>query len=591
MDIKTQKRSRRAAFIGLYRPYKGWLMADMLCAMLCAAIGLVMPLLIRTVTVSAENGTFQLDLLWQTGAIMVGLLILWTGCEYFYDAMGHVMGAKMERDMRRNMFAKYLRLPILFYDHEKTGKLMSRLTGDTNSIAELFHHGPEDFIIFTLQFVGALVVLFHMNAALTWSVLALLPVILLLNWIFQRKLRTAYTRNREIMADVNAQVEDTLSGIRVVKAFRSEGQEQEKFGRENERFLASRKDIYKKEAYYYTVLGTFFGQLIPIVVIMLGGLLISRQQLSLSDVITFLLYIGYLTAPIKGLSNTVRLYQEGLSGFARYMEIMEQPEEAQLALPTGEAVTRGEIVYEDVHFRYGPDQPEVLRGVSLRIAPGECVALVGSSGVGKTTLCALLPRFYDICEGRIAIDGEDIQGLPLDVLRKGIGMVQQDVYLFDGTVLENLRYGMPDAGQAQIEEAARLAGAHDFIMGLPDGYDTFVGQRGVRLSGGQKQRISIARIFLVNPPVLIFDEATSSLDQENEQVVLKSLDRLSKGRTTLIIAHRLSTVRHAQRIVVLEDGRVQEEGTHEQLMGAGGRYARMCQAGDVMDTGMEEDRP
>lgn len=563
MYDKNRKYTRRGVLVSLYRPYAGWLVAVLACALLCTAISLALPLLMREITSSLEQGGIEFDRLVIIALTMLGLILVWAGSSYFYDAMGHVMGARMENDMRRSLFDKFLSLPLKYHDGENTGRLMSRLSGDTLSMAELFHHGPEDVVIFTLEFVGALTILFMTNASLTLAVIAMLPFVIAFSLVFRRKLYASYKNNREIIADVNARVEDTMSGIRVVKSFGNEALERNKFARENERFLAGRSDIYKKESIYSVGMEAFFSKLVTVLVVVFGGWLISRASISISDLILFIMYVGYLTAPIKGLSNTMRLYQEGMTGLARYVEVMELPDENYGANSLPEPFApRGDICYENVSFTYDEGTAPVLDEVDLTIKAGECIALTGPSGVGKTTLCALLPRLYDGYTGRITIDGTDILDIPLSALRSKIGIVQQDVYLFDGTILENIRYGLPSATRSDVERAARLAGASEFISALPDGYDTQVAQRGVRLSGGQKQRVSIARIFLLDPPILIFDEATSALDRENEDVILNSLDVLARNRTTLIVAHRHSTIRNADRVVVMEEGRVREGERH-----------------------------
>lgn len=571
-----QSNSRLRKFFSFYKPYKGLFLADVLCALLVAAIALTLPLCIRhiTGTLLAEGAAGPTREILKVGTFMLGLIVVQTGCSLFYDYMGHAMGGRMERDMRGQLFAHYQKLPYSFFDENNTGQLMSRITNDLISLAELYHHGPEDLIIYSLEFGGALVILFQINRELTLTVCAFLPVMLLYSLFFNKKLARSYKRSRERIGDINGQLEDSLAGIRMVKSFANEALETEKFGRSNQRFYESRADIYKHEAYYFTGMEAFFTQLISVAVIVFGAIRISGASLSLADLIPFLLYVGYLTAPIPKLAHIVQLYQEGISGFNRFMDMMDIPTEDDTGTHQLRDV-KGHVEFDNVSFRYREGHECVLNNISLNVRAGEYIALVGSSGAGKTTLCSLLPRFYDVSEGEIRLDGIDIRQITLQSLRKSIGVVQQEVYLFAGTVCDNILYGRPDATREEVIEAAKKANAHDFILELPDGYDTDIGQRGVKLSGGQKQRLSIARVFLKNPPILIFDEATSALDNESERAVQDSLGQLAKGRTTFVIAHRLTTIRGAERIIVLTDSGVEEQGTHDELLACGGSYAHL----------------
>ncbi|HEV8193759.1 MAG TPA: ABC transporter ATP-binding protein, partial [Ktedonobacterales bacterium] len=477
--------------------------------------------------------------------------------------------------MRVELFDHYQKLSFSFYDEQTTGQLMTRLTSDTFALAELYHHGPEDIVVTGLTLVGAFIILLKVNVALTLIVFLFLPIMAVYALYFNKKMNRALRGSKDRIGDVNAQVEDTLAGIRVVKSFTNEEVEKGKFAYANHRFLASRGDGYKSEAYFSGGL-IAFTQLITIAVIICGGAAIVRASLDLADLLTYLLFVGILIDPIQKMVNFGRLYQEGITGFHRFMDILEVAPDLQDVPDALElAQVRGQLAFHDVSFRYKDNPSDVLTDLSLEIRAGEYVALVGSSGVGKTTLCSLIPRFYDVSAGRILLDGRDVRELSLRSLRGNIGIVQQDVYLFAGTVAENIRYGKPDASRQEIIEAAKRAHAHEFIMALPHGYDTHIGQRGVRLSGGQKQRLSIARVFLKDPPVIIFDEATSALDNESEKAVQDSLEQLAENRTMLVIAHRLSTIRNARRIVVLADAGIAEQGTHAELLALNGVYANL----------------
>lgn len=569
--------ARFKKFLSYYRPYRRLLLADLACAFVVAAITLALPLCARHITKNILGGgaANALSQIYTVGAVMVALIVLYALCNSFVDYQGHMMGAKMERDLRAELFAHFGRLSHSFYDDARVGQLMNRLTNDTFALGELYHHGPEDIVLTTLKFVGTFAILMSINVPLTLALFLILPFMALYALLFNRKLKRAMRRSRASIGDVNAQAEDTLSGIRVVQSFAGEGLEAQKFAAANGRFLQGRGEEYGSEAWLYN--GTVaFTQLFTAAIVTFGGASIVSGSLDLADLITYLLYVGILVEPIRTALNFIRLYGEGVTGFERVLEVLElEPDIRDKADAAELTHVCGHIEFRDVSFRYKDHLPNVLMSVSLTIRPGEFVALVGPSGVGKTTLCSLIPRFYDVSEGTVLLEGRDVRGVKLESLRQSIGVVQQDVYLFAGTVADNIRYGKPDATQAEIVEAAKRANAHDFITALPEAYSTDVGQRGVKLSGGQKQRLSIARVFLKNPPVLIFDEATSSLDNESERAVQDSLERLADKRTTLVIAHRLSTVRNAHRIVVLTREGIAEEGTHDALMARGGVYANL----------------
>jgi ATP-binding cassette, subfamily B, bacterial len=562
-------------FLSYYKPYLGLFLAVLGCICIVSAVTLVFPLLVRYVTKGILAGDLSTALarVYWMGGLMLILVAIQAIANYFVDYKGHEVGARMERDMRGELFAHMQQLSFSFYDKEKTGKLMSRITNDLLMLSELYHHAPEDYLKYLIRFMGAFIILFTIHAPLTIAVFCFIPFLAIFTFYSNKMLNKALRKNKERIADINAQVEDSLSGVRVVKSFANEQVEMEKFNEENNRFLASRKKGYKAEAYFYNGVDTFL-QLITITVIIFGSTSIINTTLDLEDLITFLLYITFVIEPIQRLTQMTTLFQEGITGFQRFSEIMNlKPsiENKPNAMVLQEV--RGGIEFRNVSFRYEEHLNNVLENISLHVQPGEYVALVGPSGAGKTTLCSLIPRFYDVTAGEVLLDGINVRDIDLQSLRKNIGIVQQDVYLFAGTVMENIRYGNVAASDAEIIAAAKHANAHDFIMSLPNGYHSEIGQRGVKLSGGQKQRLSIARVFLKNPPVLIFDEATSALDNESERMVQASLERLTNGRTTIVIAHRLSTIRNAERIIVLTQDGIVEQGTHEALLARGGVYA------------------
>ncbi len=566
-------------FISFYKPYAGWFFADMACALIVSAIALLVPLGVRVITqdVLVQGGDGLPWRVLRLGAVLLLLVILQALCYYFLDYQGHHMGARMERDMRAQLFRHCQKMSCSFYDTHKVGELMSRITADSLSLGEFFHHFPEDVAVNTIQLAGATVILFTINWKVTLVILAFLPFMAIYTLHYSRKMREALAQGRERMGAVNAQVEDSLSGVRVVQSFTSEKVEEEKFDRQNQLFLESRRRGYQGEAKLYCGMDAF-SSLLPIAVVVFGGLAIWAGTMELPDLILFLMYVNYFAAPVKSLANTSRLLQEGRTSFARYWELMETAPEIREA-PCARALprVRGDLELQDISFSYDGGA-SVFRGLNLSVKAGEYVALVGASGVGKTTLCSLIPRFYQTQKGKILLDGQPIEEATLGSLRQNIGMVQQDVYLFAGTIEENIAYGRPGCTREEIVSASKKAGAHEFILKLPQGYDTDVGPRGVRLSGGQQQRISIARVFLKDPPIVIFDEATSALDNHSEKLIQKSMEQLAGQRTTLVIAHRLSTVRKADRIVVLDEQGVCEEGSHEELIRAGGVYAGMYQA-------------
>lgn len=562
-------------FFSYYKPYLGVFSADMFFALIAAATTLVSPLIVRyiTGTVIYLDTSEALPLILKLAAVLVGLVILEAGCNYFIASAGHYMGARMEADMRSEIFGHLQKLSFQFYDEQKVGQLMSRITNDLFEISELFHHGPEDIVISAIKFIGSFVILWNIHHGLALCAFAALPVMLLYALYYNKQLKKAFKRNREKIGEINGQIEDSLAGIRVVKSFANEETELDKFEVGNAAFLKSKRAAYRVMGVYHSGLGAFTS-LITIIVIVSGALFLTKGSINISDLLAFMLYISTYTEPVKKLINFTEQFQNGASGYERFLEIVSLvPDIADGKDAEDAGVLSGEIRFEDVAFRYNEDGADVLSNLNLEIKAGEYVALVGSSGAGKTTLCNLIPRFYDVSRGAVLIDGKDVRKLTLKSLRENIGIVQQDVYLFAGTILENIRYGRPDATDEEVIEAAKNANAHGFITSLPDGYHTDIGQRGVKLSGGQKQRLSLARVFLKNPPILIFDEATSALDNESEKIVQKSLEKLAKNRTTLVIAHRLSTIQNAGRILVLTEEGIAEEGTHKDLLEAGGIYA------------------
>ena len=563
--------------VSYYRPYLHIFLADMFFATLSASVALTIPLVVRYVTgtlVYMEKDR-MLTGLWQIGLFLAALLLVDLFSRYFIGNYGHVMGAKIEYNMRAEIFDHMQKLSFAFYDDAKVGQLMSRITTDLFDITELLHHGPENIILSVLKILGALVILVNINGMLALAAFLVLPFMFAFAFVLNKKMRSAFRRNRVKIADINAQIEDNLSGIRVVKSFANEEVENKKFKQGNDGFLAAKRNSYRYMGCFQAGVGVFT-TLIQVNVILVGGALIASGRMNISDLVTFLLYIGVFSEPIKTLVDFTEQFQNGYTGFERFREIMDIEPDIEDSPDAVEMTdVQGHITFEDVSFRYNENTDKVLNHVDLDVPAGAYTALVGASGAGKTTLCSLIPRFYDVTGGRVLIDGRDVRSVTLKSLRSQIGMVHQDVYLFTGTIYENIAYGKPGATREEVIEAAKNANAHEFICQFPDGYETDIGQRGIKLSGGQKQRLSIARVFLKNPPILIFDEATSALDNESEHVVQESLERLAKNRTTFVIAHRLTTIQNAENILVLTDDGIAESGTHQELLDKGGIYEKL----------------
>ena len=563
--------------ISYYRPYLGVFTADMIFAIIASAVSLAIPLIARyiTSTIIYMDKTEVLHHVLLLGVMMIGLVAVSCYCNFFISDYGHVMGAKIEYDMRAEIFEHYQKLSFSFYDNQKVGALMSRITTDLFDITELMHHGPENIVISVMKIAGAFVIMMCISPSLTAAAFALVPVMFVYAYFFNKKMKRAFKRNREQIAKINSQIEDNLSGIRVVKSFANEEIEKEKFAKGNAGFLNAKKESYRYMGGYHAGLGSF-SLLITISVLVAGAVFISDGTVDVTDLITFLLYISIMTDPVRTMIDFAEMFQNGYSGYERFQEILAIEPDIQDAIDAKPLEqVKGAIDFDNVSFRYEENSEKVLSHINLHVDAGEYVALVGSSGAGKSTLCSLIPRFYDVTSGTVKIDGQDVRTLRLQSLRNHIGIVQQDVYLFVGTVYDNIRYGKPDATREEVIQAAKNANAHEFIMSLPNGYETDIGQRGIKLSGGQKQRLSIARVFLKNPPILIFDEATSALDNESEKVVQESLERLAKNRTTFVIAHRLTTIQNAKRILVLTENGIEEEGTHEELLARGGIYEKL----------------
>ena len=562
-------------FIHYYGPYKAVFFIDLICAAVISLVDLAYPQILRTMTKTlfTQDKDIILHALPVIAASLFVMYIVQSLCKYYVTYQGHMMGAKMERDMRRELFDHYQELSFSYYSRNNSGQMMSKLVSDLFDISEFAHHGPENLFISLVKIVGAFIFLFFINKKLALPLIILVIVMFVFSFRQNAKMQETFMENRRKIGDVNASLQDTLSGIRVVQSFANEDIERAKFKKSNEAFLISKRDNYHCMGSFMSS-NLFFQGMMYLVTLVYGGYLIAQGEMQTADLAMYALYIGIFISPIQILVELVEMMQKGLSGFRRFLDVMETESEIRDADNAAELTdVKGHVRYDHVSFHYSDDETPVLSDISIDIPAGKSIALVGPSGSGKTTICSLLPRFYDVTGGSITVDGKDIRGLTLKSLRSQIGMVQQDVYLFDGTIKDNIAYGKPGASDEEIIKAAKCASIHDFIMELPDGYDTYVGERGTRLSGGQKQRISIARVFLKNPPILILDEATSALDNESERWIQKSLEELSKNRTTITIAHRLSTIRDADEIIVITEDGIAERGTHAELLEKDGLYA------------------
>ena len=562
-------------FIHYYGPYKAVFFIDLICAAVISLVDLAYPQILRTMTKTlfTQDKDIILHALPVIAASLFVMYIVQSLCKYYVTYQGHMMGAKMERDMRRELFDHYQELSFSYYSKNNSGQMMSKLVSDLFDISEFAHHGPENLFISLVKIVGAFIFLVFINKKLALPLILLVIVMFVFSFRQNAKMQETFMENRRKIGDVNASLQDTLSGIRVVQSFANEDIERVKFKKSNEAFLVSKRDNYHCMGSFMSS-NLFFQGMMYLVTLVYGGYLIAQGEMQTADLAMYALYIGIFISPIQILVELVEMMQKGLSGFRRFLDVMETESEIQDADNAAELTdVKGHVRYDHVSFHYSDDETPVLSDISIDIPAGKSIALVGPSGSGKTTICSLLPRFYDVTGGSITVDGKDIRGLTLKSLRSQIGMVQQDVYLFDGTIKANIAYGKPSASDEEIIKAAKCASIHDFIMELPDGYDTYVGERGTRLSGGQKQRISIARVFLKNPPILILDEATSALDNESERWIQKSLEELSKNRTTITIAHRLSTIRDADEIIVITEEGIAERGTHAELLEKNGLYA------------------